>query len=130
MLQWQIEALLSDKLWILPKWLQAVYVGWCVDDENSAATMHTDKDYRFARLTICGHFLKEPPEKQHEIIYHEFIHCYISPITNYAKEMLDNVISDNELLSKYLHAELTRREEMAAQDFAFAVAEKVAQFRN
>lgn len=123
MIQDQIEAVLTDKTWILPKWMQRLYVGWCADDENSNATMQADKDYRFARLTVCGHFLTNSVERQHEIVYHEFIHTHISPLSDYAKEIVEKLCKDNEPLKDYLDRELVRRNEATTQDIAFAISE-------
>lgn len=126
MLSRDIESLLEDKLWILPTWMQRLYVGWQADNESDDANMRVDKDYRFARLTICGHFLTNSPIRQHEILYHELIHCQISPIADYAKEVIDIYCSKDESpkTNELLHREITRKNEAITQDFAYQLADK------
>ena len=108
--------------------MQTLFVGWEADNAEFSATMRTDKDYRFARLTICGHFLSEP--KADEMLYHELIHCVSQPMVDFMREVIEITVPDNEsLLRQYLEKELARHNEMLAQDLAYAVEQRCGEVR-
>lgn len=123
----ETEKNVKNAAWLLPLWLQRLYVGWDTNDKDSNAYIRVDKDYRFARLTICSGWLDGIPERRQESIIHEIIHCFTAPISDYAKEILDAYCSkdDSPKANEIISAEIHRKCEAITQDFAYAIAKKL-----
>lgn len=120
----EYERVLNNAAPLLPLWLQRLYVGWDFSDKTSTNYIHVDKDYRFARLTVCAGWIDSIPERRQESIYHEIIHCFTSPVADFAREIIDicRPEKDSPETHEILSNELRRKCEAITQDFAYSIA--------
>lgn len=126
MIQKEVEDLLAETAWVLPLWLQKLFIGWDAGDSDSIATTYTDKDYRFARLTVCPHILNKEKHHRKQSIIHELLHTHNAPFADYVDELLDLLCPESEQpkFRESMKKELTRKLEAQTQDLAFAIANK------
>ncbi|MDQ3747981.1 MAG: hypothetical protein M3367_03035 [Acidobacteriota bacterium] len=117
--------LLDECVWLMPVWMQRLRVGWC-GEEGTIATMQTEKDYRYCRLTIHPEFLQHDGSYQRQVLYHELLHNFNNPVTDYAEEVFEMLCDklENEELKTVVIKELKRKREAATEDFAFVIANK------
>lgn len=122
----EVENLINETAWLVPLWLQKLYIGYKGNDEDSNAYNHTRKDYRFARITICGNFLKNRTVEQKQTIVHEILHIHNVPYADYVDELIDLLCpeSDAPKFRESMQNELQRKLEAMTQDLSFAIANK------
>lgn len=121
-----VETALHDFRWILPVWLQRLYVGYHADEQEAAAYIQVEKDYRFANLKVCGHWIEAPADLQKEQLLHELIHLYNVPVKNFALEQIDSLCGEaDEKLFKLIKSELVAKNEAATADLTFALMNKL-----
>lgn len=120
----EVEKLINETAWLIPLWLQKLYVGYKGNDEDSNAFNNTRKDYRFARIMICGNFLKNRAFEQKQTILHEILHIHNCPYLDYVDELIDLLCpeSDAPKFRESMQNELTRKAESMTEDVAFAIA--------
>ncbi len=123
-LQHDVQNLLDEFAWLCPLWLQRIYVGYDGDDSNNSATVNVNRDYRYVRLTLCAHFINNPNEIMRDDFIHELVHCFISPLKNYAADIIDKLCADHPMMAGIIQSELTARNEQITQDFSYAIANK------
>jgi hypothetical protein len=119
------ETILNEFSWLLPAWLQRLNVSYVGDDKESSAYITVEKDYRFACLRICGHWLSEDAKLQREQLVHELIHIHFSPLKNCAVGVIEILCGgEDDKAFKIAKDELASKNEMATTDLAFAIANK------
>ncbi len=107
---------------LFPLWIQAVYIGWDGNNADDLANIRVEEDYRFARLTICPHFLNIKEAKlRKEALTHEIIHCFTSPIADAAKEELEEILDDPKAVDAAMRR-ISKVTERVTQDFAYSLA--------
>ncbi len=117
----QVENLLGEFAWLLPTWLQRLFVGYSAEDADNSAKINVQKDWRFARLTFCASYIKNEDKIRRDDLAHELIHSFISPLKNYAVEVIEKLCKGDDLLFEIIKAELISRNEQVTQDFAYAI---------
>lgn len=126
-LQPSVQKLFDEFAWLAPLWLQRVYVGYDGNDANNSATVSVNQDYRYVRLTLCAHFISNQNEIMRDDFIHELVHCFISPLKNYAADIVEKLCADNKPLLEIIQDELVARNEAITQDFSYAIANKFKQ---
>lgn len=122
----QVGSILNDFDWLLPAWLQTLYVGYHADEQEASAYISVNKDYRFANLKVCGHWVNESAELQKEQILHELIHLYNVPIKRYALDMFEIHCEGGKdgVIYKMIKNQLVSKNESATSDMTFALMNK------
>ena len=120
-----VENVLVSVCWLLPMWIQRVRGGWNLED-GVIATMRTEKDYRYCRLTVHPEFLQHSADYQEQLLYHELFHTFNTPVSDYAAEVIEMLCDrlENDLLKDVCIKELKRKMEAATEDFAYVLANK------
>ncbi len=117
-----VSVAINDFSWLFPVWLQRLYVGFHPDEEDASAYMTIEKDYRFANLKVCGHWVSESSELQKEQILHEILHLYNAPLKNAMLDAIDTLCDGTEgKLYKTIKRELVGKNEAATADLTYAI---------
>lgn len=122
----KVSEILEKFRWLLPVWMQRLYVNYRGDEKDNSAYVSVEKDYRFGNLTICGHWLNEPKAVQPEQIIHELIHLHFAPLKDYACDAALTLCDGNQesRIFKLIEKELISKNEQGTQDLAFAIMNK------
>jgi hypothetical protein len=112
--------------WLLPVWLQRLFVNYHADHNEASAYITVDKDYRFANIWVCGHWLTNTPEEQSKDLLHEIIHLYNVPQMDFANYLIEEAYKGDgqEALLKLAKKELTAKNEASTADLTLAIANK------
>lgn len=79
---------------VLPAWVNTCHVYYEAEAEHYACVI-VQTQTRNITLTISGYFLKVGHEKRERVIFHEFAHCYTSPISDAARESLKAIVGND-----------------------------------
>ncbi len=117
--------LLNECVWLVPVWIQRFRVGWN-GDAGILATMQTEKDYRYCRLTIHPEFLEHGRKYQTQIFYHEIFHTYNTPAIDTAKQYIETLCDElkNETLKDVMIKTINAKMEASTEDFSYAIVNK------
>ena len=108
--------------WMLPIWIQRLWLGYDSQTEAQEACFEIMPDYRWAKLTFSARFWACSDRDKQLILLHEMIHAFNLPLINAAREIVDTVCKpEEETLKAVLHEKLREKMEMVTQDFAYVL---------
>lgn len=111
-----LEPVIIAQSYVLPTWCQEIAVHFDPEQE-SAASMYANKPYRIAHLTVSGGWLRAAEKERIDMVRHEFVHVVLSIMTNWTKDTLNRLITDDKRLLDWLLDEWGERLEGATCDF-------------
>lgn len=123
-----ISALVEKWSWFTPPWCQDLYIGWDGGGRDDCRLMDCSISYRYRTVTIriYGAFLDTTPQKREESFVHELCHSFVGVAMEFAEEMIDRLIPQNEApkFKETARNELDARHEAAVQDLAFRIYQR------
>jgi hypothetical protein len=124
LLQPEVERILKEYNWLIPNWVQRLFIGYDGSSEGYSCYVTMEHDYRFANLQICGHWARGDKSLMTEEIIHEIIHLHFSPFADYAKDTIKSLCGDNNTMFDIIEREIKSRNERVTQDFAWSIFNK------
>ncbi len=127
----ELKDLLDKTCWLLPGWVQRLRIGWN-REEGVIATMRTEKEYRYCRLTIHPEFIEYGREYQMQVLYHEILHTFNTPALDTAKEYIETLCDElkNEMLKDVMIQAVNDKMEASTEDFAYTILNKFKEMQN
>jgi hypothetical protein len=119
-----ITPILDDIRPLFPLWMQMVRVGWDANNSGDEANIRVNKDYRFARLTICPPLLGLTGEMRKETLIHETVHCFNETIVQAVKQELQAILDDPKEVKRVMKR-IRKTAEQVTQDFAYSLARTI-----
>lgn len=118
-----IEPAIQEFLWLFPLWVQTICVAYVGKDEDYILEMTILTDYRYARLKVTPAILKYTDWEQREMVIHEIVHSFTTPLAAAAKNAIIDLDADAKLQT-ILNRRINEVTESITQDFAFCIARK------
>jgi hypothetical protein len=118
-----IEPLIERHRWVLPGWVQMLYVEFYHDDA-SLSTL-TRVEYRKVSLRIHPPFLSQCEASRSDDVLHEFLHAPLEAMRDVVFSLLDATGADD-ALRKWAEEQLRVANEMAVCDLTHAIAGRLA----
>lgn len=115
-----VEPLLDRWLHLLPTWCHSLVVAYdseCDDVANCLA----EHEYRGARITIGGNWLRQPTYERESIIVHELLHVPLVVLTEWTKDLVHRLVGDDERLRDWLLSEWQERFEAVTCDLEHSI---------
>lgn len=129
----EIEKYVDKYVWLLPKWCHKLNVGlWDSHPDGFIATMQTDYTYRFCVLDLYSVWIDKPDYIKEETIIHEFLHCHLSILADYARNTINNLCSvdDAPKFHNHLQSQLQMFHEQITEDLSLAIFTKTNERKN
>lgn len=122
----EIDPLLQEWLWLLPKWCQMVSIGWHDKSECEGECVNISISYSYRNVRIRFFSLFHTAENKREMIGHELVHSQIGMLADYARYIIEMLATEDEhpILRQHLQEQLTERHESVTQDFAYCLNKK------
>lgn len=86
----------SKALHVMPRWLTRLNVSIGKEEDSLAAQIQPDFKYRQASLTIQPAFFDLDADDRHQTMVHEFVHCLVAPLHQWACDILEETKTDDE----------------------------------
>lgn len=118
---------LEKNMDLVPGWCEEVQIRWARSEEEAeenqvtAAYSSTYFDYRYAVITICPSFLDEDEEGRENMVRHELLHPFHSPLVKFIRDILNAVYPESTPEKKIYLEQIREKYEGATQDLATAI---------
>lgn len=121
----EIVRALKPYEWLVPDWCQEVFVMWSAHGGDGSIVITSSSAYEYRRVTLTFYppFLSEEGNRAEHVI-HDLLHAFVSVVSDYAYEVIDRLVSEEEApkFRQTLLEELRVRNESCVQDLAHCVA--------
>lgn len=119
-----LRPILLDYLWLVPSWVQTLYVRWeeRPEDPDTSALSGAQPEYRQAQLTICTGWLSAIHASRRTMLVHELVHMPLAPMVIEHEDIAKRLLDDAPRFSGYSLGQWRRVLEGAVQDLAVAVS--------
>lgn len=116
-----IQPIIERTLWLLPTWLQMIFVRYTTPTEDAASMSITvNEEYRSGTLHIHPNWLMGSEQERISNVRHEFIHFPIDVLATACKQAID--LHPNEDVKKIARENLRIAVEKAVVDLEQAIA--------
>lgn len=120
----EIEKYLLPYLWLVPKWVQKLYINLWDADKDAAISTDISYEYRRVSFDFYTCWLNSSPHIKQDNVIHEFIHCSVNPLFHQAREVAAATCKENEDLKDYAYEQLRISVESVTQDLTYAILSK------
>jgi hypothetical protein len=129
-IQAEIDRYLQPALWLVPGWVQSVWINlWGSDNASGEASIsiNANYDYRNVVLDFYTIWLNQSHEEKTMQMLHELLHIHLSLIADYSRDKINLLCPSNEAekFNASLQEGLRERHESATQDLALIIFEKL-----
>lgn len=124
-----LEPLLRKYDWLLPNWLNYVFVYYTNEESSTAARIIANYEYRNAQLNIASGWVLNDADYQERCVRHEFLHVVAEPLLNGIRDLHGMVKEKHPDTYKYLEEQIRFGNESFIVDLTEALSRFEAQVR-
>lgn len=121
----QIETAVSEVGWIIPPWLEFLYVKFDPDDRGTVR-IEVLEEYRTAHLHVCCGWAKVREDERSRWVLHELLHLHTNHLYTVFHNLLNATVEEGSALYLWASDESRRAVERCTNDLEKVIYDAIA----